>query len=79
MDPALEPLTRRERMVVAALLLGMTSNASLSEHLNVSDNTVRFHLHSIFQKLGVSDRMALFSYAWRNGTVRSGEWWPNGG
>jgi len=33
------------------------SNKDIARHLEVSDNTVKFHLSSIFGKLGATSRM----------------------
>jgi LuxR family transcriptional regulator, maltose regulon positive regulatory protein len=50
-----EPLTERERMVLA-LLPSRLSNAGIAERLGVSINTVKSHLQHLYQKLGVSSR-----------------------
>jgi DNA-binding NarL/FixJ family response regulator len=51
-------LTGRERQVAALVCNGL-SNKSVAQRLNVSEGTVKIHLHSIFQKLGVHGRSAL--------------------
>jgi len=51
-------LTQREREVVELVQQGL-SNKEIACKLFVSDNTVRHHLTSIFDKLGVSDRKKL--------------------
>lgn len=48
-------LSKRERDILKALLTGRT-NREIAEHLDVSANTVKFHLKNIFVKLGVSTR-----------------------
>ena len=48
-------LTVRERQVLACLSSGAT-NKEIARRLSVSENTVRFHLKNINQKLGTSNR-----------------------
>jgi DNA-binding NarL/FixJ family response regulator len=51
-------LTRREREVVLALAEGL-SNKDVARRLNLSEGTVKVHLHNIYSKLGVRNRTAL--------------------
>ena len=53
----LEPLTDREREVLALLFQGH-SNKSIAQTIFVSVDTVKTHLKHIYDKLGVSDRNA---------------------
>ena len=39
------------------------SNREIGESLSISEQTVKNHLHNIFDKLGVSDRLELALYA----------------
>ncbi len=55
-------LTHREREIVALISQGM-KNKLVAERLSLSEATVRHHLTSIFNKLGVSDRLELAIYA----------------
>lgn len=48
-------LTARERDLFAALADGMT-NAQIAKSLDVSLNTVKFHLKNLYDKLGVHNR-----------------------
>lgn len=48
-------LSNRERDVLRGLIHGR-SNREVSESLGISQNTVKFHLKNVFQKLGVSSR-----------------------
>jgi len=48
-------LTRREREVLRRTALGQT-NAEIAAVLGVTIHAVKFHLGSIFRKLGVSNR-----------------------
>jgi DNA-binding CsgD family transcriptional regulator len=48
-------LTPRELEVLGALAEGMT-NKGIARHLNISLHTVKFHLESLFRKLGARTR-----------------------
>ena len=63
-----EPLTRREREVVALLALGNT-NAEVAKELFLSVRTVESHRARIQDKLGVSSRSELVRYAVENGLI----------
>jgi DNA-binding NarL/FixJ family response regulator len=60
------PLSRRERKVVSLVAQGYR-NKEIAENLFISEQTVKNHLHNIFGKLGVSDRLAVALYAIHNG------------
>jgi DNA-binding NarL/FixJ family response regulator len=51
-------LTSREREVVLVLAEGL-SNKGVGRRLNLSEGTVKVHLHNIYSKLGVKNRTAL--------------------
>jgi two-component system nitrate/nitrite response regulator NarL len=51
-------LTSREREIVLALAEGL-SNKDVGRRLNLSEGTVKVHLHDIYGKLGVKNRTAL--------------------
>ncbi len=55
--PLLAALTAREREVLDLLARGMT-NKEIAETLVISPNTVKRHVQSVFQKLGVTTRAA---------------------
>ncbi len=59
-------LTRREREIIQFLGQGLDVEM-LAERLFISETTVRHHLSSIFEKLGVRDRFDLVFYAYRHG------------
>jgi DNA-binding NarL/FixJ family response regulator len=61
-------LTPREREVIALMARG-SNNKAIAADMNISDNTVRHHLTSIFGKLGVPDRLGLVIYAFRHRLV----------
>jgi len=60
--PRTDSLTDRERSVVALVGQGL-SNRDIGERLCISETTVRHHLTSIFDKLGVSNRQKLLLLA----------------
>jgi DNA-binding NarL/FixJ family response regulator len=55
-------LSRREREIVLLVTQGLR-NRELAEKLTISEQTVKNHMHNIFDKLGVSDRLELALYA----------------
>jgi len=57
-------LTVREREIIAltANNAGATARA-IAEKLHISEHTLRNHLTSIYEKLGVANRLELFAYA----------------
>jgi len=57
-----ELLTAREQQVVTLVAQGFR-NKEIAEKLSLSEQTVKNHLHAIFDKLGVSDRLELALYA----------------
>src|SRR5437773_511134 len=57
-------LTPRETQVLQLLSFGNT-NKEVAERLGISSETVKAHLHKIFQKLEVSDRAAAMTAALR--------------
>ncbi|HEX5720504.1 MAG TPA: response regulator transcription factor, partial [Thermoanaerobaculia bacterium] len=46
-----DALTERELEVLELLVQGITSNRKLAKHLGVSENTVKFHVRNILDKL----------------------------
>ncbi len=54
-NPSSDDLSEREAEVLALVAQGLT-NTQIAHRLNVSDNTVKFHLQNIYQKLNVSNR-----------------------
>ncbi|MCF6253579.1 MAG: response regulator transcription factor [Thiomicrorhabdus sp.] len=51
-------LTPRETQVVEQVL-NKKSNQEIADALNITERTVKSHLHNVFEKLQVSDRLAL--------------------
>jgi two-component system nitrate/nitrite response regulator NarL len=58
LEPQEPALTRRERDVVR-LVAGGLSNRSVAHHLGLREGTVKIHLHNIYRKLRIQNRMAL--------------------
>ena len=59
-------LTRREVDVLCELASGK-SNQEIAESLVISENTVKYHVHSILDKLGLADRRDAAVYAREHG------------
>ena len=71
-DPAgaaTEVLTRREREVLQLVVEGF-ANKQIAWRLRITEKTVKTHVSSILQKLGVPDRTAAAVLAIRQGLVR---------
>lgn len=60
------PLSQREREIVSLVAQGY-KNREMAEKMYISEQTVKNHLHNIFDKLGVSDRLELALYAIHKG------------
>jgi DNA-binding NarL/FixJ family response regulator len=54
-DPEVEPLTEREIQVLQLLARGL-ANKQIAVSLEISEHTVKFHVSSIYAKLGVTNR-----------------------
>ena len=59
-------LTNRERQIILTLLTSGLSNKGIGRQLNLSEGTVKVHMHNIFTKLGIGNRTALVAMAHRN-------------
>ncbi len=51
-------LTRRQQQLVPLIAQGMT-NKEIASQLNLSEQTVKNHIHRMLQKVGVDDRLAM--------------------
>lgn len=60
-----EPLTGREEEVLQLLIQGVTTTRELAVTLVVSDNTVKFHLRNILDKLHLHNRAQVVAHAGR--------------
>lgn len=64
-DPR-EALTAREKTLLIALAKGR-SNTELATELNISINTVKFHLRNLYEKLGLKNRAQAIAFHYANG------------
>ena len=69
--PADITLTRRELEVLRAIALGL-SNLDIANQLFITENTVKYHVHSILDKLNLSDRKEAAVYARQHGLRNRG-------
>jgi PAS domain S-box-containing protein len=60
-----DPLSERESEVLALVAQGL-SNRQVAEQLFVSENTVKFHLQNVFQRLSVANRTEASRWFMRN-------------
>ncbi|MGB9753264.1 helix-turn-helix domain-containing protein [Roseiflexus castenholzii] len=67
-EPTGEPLTARERDVLELVSQGL-SNKQIAQKLHISEHTVKFHLSSLFAKLGVSSRTEAVNRGARQGII----------
>jgi DNA-binding NarL/FixJ family response regulator len=67
-----QALTEREREVLQLLVQGITTNRDLAERLVVTENTVKYHLRNILDKLHVQNRAQVVAYAMRHGLADAG-------
>jgi two-component system nitrate/nitrite response regulator NarL len=62
-----ETLTERQRQVAALVCDGL-SNKLIARTLNVSEGTIKSHMHAIFGKLRLQSRLALIVALGRTGS-----------
>ncbi|MCB2124285.1 MAG: response regulator transcription factor [Albidovulum sp.] len=67
-DP-IEQLSPRERTLLEALSKGLT-NRELARELDISANTVKFHLSNLFEKLSVKNRAQAIAFFYSNRASR---------
>jgi DNA-binding NarL/FixJ family response regulator len=60
-----DDLTDREREVLELMVDGVVSNRKLAKRLNLSENTVKFHVRNILDKLRLHNRAEAVGYALR--------------
>ena len=62
-------LTHREMDVLRAMARGL-SNQEIAGQLFISENTVKYHVHSILSKLALTDRREVAIYAREHGLIK---------
>jgi DNA-binding NarL/FixJ family response regulator len=67
-EDAVEALTRREREVLDSLAEGH-SNRAIAARLGISEHTVKFHVSTIYGKLGVASRAEAVRVGVRRGLI----------
>jgi DNA-binding NarL/FixJ family response regulator len=65
-DPALGKLTPREIDILREIAAGK-SNLEIAQTLYITENTVKYHAHSIFEKLNLHDRNEVARFAREHG------------
>jgi DNA-binding NarL/FixJ family response regulator len=61
-----DALTDREREVLELMVEGVTANRKMAKRLGVSENTVKFHVRNILDKLRLHNRAQAVGYAMRH-------------
>jgi DNA-binding NarL/FixJ family response regulator len=65
---AAEMLTQRETEIVRMVASGLT-NKEIASRLKITEGTVKVHVHSVYQKLRVGNRVALMRWAEGHGLL----------
>jgi len=60
-DDPIDTMSRKERVLLEALAKGLT-NRELARELEISTNTVKFHLSNVYEKLGVKNRTQAIAF-----------------
>lgn len=66
-DP--DALTDREQQVLELMVDGVTTNRKLAKQLGISENTVKFHVRNILDKLHLHNRAQVVAYAFKHRLV----------
>ncbi|HEY4690892.1 MAG TPA: response regulator transcription factor [Anaerolineae bacterium] len=64
-----ESLTQREIELLQLIVDGL-SNKAIGERLGLSENTVKYHIKNILQKLGAQNRTEAAAHALRDGLIK---------
>ena len=62
-------LTNREIDVLRAVATGL-SNQDIANHLFITESTVKYHVHSILEKLNLSNRKEAAAFARKHGLIK---------
>jgi DNA-binding NarL/FixJ family response regulator len=68
-DPALGKLTQREKDILIEITTGK-SNKEIARQLVISENTVKYHVHSILEKLNLRNRKEAARFAREHGVKK---------
>jgi DNA-binding NarL/FixJ family response regulator len=55
-------LTRRQQELVPMIARGLT-NKEIASHLNLSEQTIKNHIHRLLRKVGANDRLEVAEFA----------------
>jgi NarL family two-component system response regulator YdfI len=67
-DNLVEPLTGREVEVLQLMAIGLT-NKQIASRLRISAHTVKFHISTIFSKLGTTNRVETVNLGLKEGLI----------
>jgi DNA-binding NarL/FixJ family response regulator len=62
-------LTRRQQQLVPLIAQGLT-NKEIASHLNLSEQTVKNHIHRMLRRVGASDRLQVIDLTRYRGVFR---------
>jgi DNA-binding NarL/FixJ family response regulator len=68
-DQPADRLTQRESELLKLVAEGF-SNRAIADHLHISENTVKYHLRNILQKLNVKNRTEAVAFAILSGLIQ---------
>jgi len=64
-------LTRRQQQIVPLIAQGLT-NKEIASHLNLSEQTVKNHIHGIMRRVGAEDRLQVIDLTHFSGAIQVG-------
>ena len=68
-EDALAALSAREREVALLVAEGL-GNLDIADRLFVTESTIKKHVHTVYDKLGIRTRPQLVAWAWRTGVLQ---------
>lgn len=66
-------LTNRENEILEQIAYGFT-NKEISYNLSISESTVENHIHNVYKKLGITNRVQAVARAYQSGIVELEEY-----